>query len=234
MQNRVTYKFLPTLSGTIRPWRSALLAGILSILLANCAGSSKDDQQNLGALLLGALGGCSIGGVTFQASSSVTCASGTASGTGTLTAVGNSQTKLSVQLTFRLGQSGQLDLVGGSNLSAGGGAVNPGVGIRIGTTAAAAFVGTGVDTATPLLAGGVDATKTFCLELHLDETYAHIIGKAANCPTGTELASAQQLEKDGGTSLGGPSPGANRGWGFILSNATLIGLTVNDNHRFTE
>ncbi len=204
-------------------------------LVTSCTGGSKDDEQALGAVALALLhgGNCVMGGVSFSRAG-VTCAGNGATGTGTLTASGTSQDDLSIQIAFSLGSGGSIQFLGGSNLSAAGGVVNRGIGFQISASATTPLGITGSGTSVAALAGGTDAEKTFCLEMHLAETYGHLGGKAAACPSGTELLSAQALEKEGSTDLGGGAHGSNRGWGFVLSNASIQNITVNASRKFTE
>lgn len=228
-------------SGRIPFGRALHLAGFLLCatgLVTSCTGSSKADDQALGAVALALLSGsnCVMGGVSFS-KAGVVCAGAGATGTGTLTAVGNSQDDLSIEITFSLGSSGSIQFLGGSNLSAAGGIVNRGIGFQI-TAAGTTPLGiTGSGTSVAALAGGTDSAKTFCVEMHLAETYGHLGGKAAACPSGTEAIASLAvggIEKEGNVDLGGGAHGSNRGWGFVLSNASIQSISVNASRKFTE
>ena len=217
----------------VRLCPATLFLALLTVGTLHCSGSSQDDDQARGVALLAALGGCSINGISLSASG-VSCSGGVASGTGTLTAAGPSDHTLSMELQFSLGSGGSLQVLGGSNLSAADGVINRGIGFLINPAAAAPLGITDVGTPALGLAGATDQDQTFCLEIHLDETYGHIVGKPAVCPHGTEASGSQALDKDGDDDPGGGAHGANRGWGFILTNASVRSIALNAGRRFTE
>ena len=214
--------------------RTAAAAAALAILTAfQCSGSAQKDSQDLGAIVLGAVGGCVLGGISFSAVTAA-CSYGTASGSGTLTANGPSGETISAELTFALGAGGSIHLLAGANPSANEGVVNRGMGVSIssGGTRPLGISGAGADV--PELKGGVSTDTTLCLEIHVDEIFGHIMGRTGFCPTATEAASAQPLMKAGTVDLGGGTHGSNRGWGFVLSNATIRSMVPSDGRKFTE
>lgn len=189
---------------------------LLALLLFNQCSLLKKPENNDDtalALLLGISAGCVIGGQTFTPSAGVTCSGGTASGTGTLTAVGDKD-EVFMQITPSIGAAGFLRVF----TYAPSGNITHASSVSVNISAAGQmsnhqnFSGIGV----PFSTSG----STFCLEFHGE--HDHILYKNAACSatTGDEAEFTRT--------------GSQEAWGFELNNATLSNVTFFYEGRLTE
>jgi len=194
--------------------RTFLLLALL--LFSQCSLLNKpedNDGDTALALLLGISAGCVIGGQTFTPSTGVTCSGGTASGTGTLTAVGNKD-EVFMQITPSIGAGGYLRVFAYSP----SGNITDASSVSVNISDAGQmsnhqnFSGIGV----PFSTSG----STFCLELHGE--HDHILYKNAACSATT------------GAEAGFTKTGSQEAWGFELNNATLSNVTFFSEGRLTE
>ncbi|PKL34433.1 MAG: hypothetical protein CVV45_03290 [Spirochaetae bacterium HGW-Spirochaetae-10] len=154
-----------------------------------------------------------IGGQAFTPSAGVTCSGGTASGTGTLTAVGNKD-EIFMQITPSIGAAGFLRVF----TYAPSGNITDASSVSVNISAAGQmsnhqnFSGIGV----PFSTSG----STFCLEFHGE--HDHILYKNATCSatTGDEAEFTRT--------------GSQEAWGFELNNATLSNAIFFSEGRLTE
>lgn len=190
---------------------------LLSLLLFSQCSLLNKPENNDGdtalALLLGISAGCVIGGQAFTPSAGVTCSGGTASGTGTLTAVGNKD-EVFMQITPSIGAAGFLRVF----TYAPSGNITDASSVSVNISAAGQmsnhqnFSGIGV----PFSTSG----STFCLEFHGE--HDHILYKNATCSatTGDEAEFTRT--------------GSQEAWGFELNNATLSNAIFFSEGRLTE
>lgn len=190
---------------------------LLSLLLFSQCSLLNKPENNDGdtalALLLGISAGCVIGGQAFTPSAGVTCSGGTASGTGTLTAVGDKD-EVFMQITPSIGAAGFLRVF----TYAPSGNITHASSVSVNISAAGQmsnhqnFSGIGV----PFSTSG----STFCLEFHGE--HDHILYKNAACSatTGDEAEFTRT--------------GSQEAWGFELNNATLSNVTFFSEGRLTE
>jgi hypothetical protein len=181
--------------------RAFLLTALL--LFSQCSILNKpedNDDETALALLLGLSAGCVIGGQTFIPSAGVTCAGGTASGTGTLEAA-RGKDEIFMQITPSIQNGGYLRIF--AYAPAGNITHSSSVGVKI-------------------LPGGqmsqhqhIDPFSTtgttFCLEFHGE--HDHILYKNAACSVTT------------GTKKDFTRTGSQEAWGFELNNASLGNVT---------
>lgn len=190
---------------------------LLSLLLFSQCSLLNKPENNDGdtalALLLGISAGCVIGGQAFTPSAGVTCSGGTASGTGTLTAVGDKD-EVFMQITPSIGAAGFLRVF----TYAPSGNITHASSVSVNISAAGQmsnhqnFSGIGV----PFSTSG----STFCLEFHGE--HDHILYKNAAC---SAVAGAE---------AGFTRTGSQEAWGFELNNATLSNAIFFSEGRLTE
>ena len=208
--------------------QSILVALLLSpVSLINCGSlleSDSDDNEGVALLAAALVSQCSIGGVNFVASGGVSCSLNNASGTGTLTAVQNRTDFVSMLLNFQLNASNaSLSLVGGQNPA--NGTVSSGSNGEIQITP---LVSKKPQDAGAGAAGASTTAQSWCLEMHLQETPVHVmIDQVAACTAKAATSATYENDANGSGSAGGA-------WGFVLNNATITGITLNNQKLFTE
>lgn len=191
---------------------------LLSLLLFSQCSLLNKPENNDGdtalALLLGISAGCVIGGQAFTPSAGVTCSGGTASGTGTLTAVGNKD-EVFMQITPSIGAGGYLRVF--AYAPSGNITHSSSVGVNISATGVMSdyrnFSGGGV----PFTSG---PSATFCLEFHGE--HDHILYKSGTC------------SGDADDEAFFSKTASQETWGFELSNATITSLTVFSDSQINE
>lgn len=183
--------------------RTFLLLALL--LFSQCSLLNKpenNDDDTAMALLLGLSAGCVIGGQTFTPSAGVTCSGGTASGTGTLTAVGNKD-EIFMQITPSIGAGGYMRIF--AYAPAGNITDASSVGVNISAT--------GTMTNYQNFADAINLTATtFCIEFHGEHDHTLHTGAACSAVLGSEA--------------GFTKTGSQEAWGFELNNATLSNNVV--------
>lgn len=186
---------------------------LLAMLLFNQCSLLKKPENNDDtalALLLGISAGCVIGGQAFSPSAGVTCSGGTASGTGTLTAVGNKD-EIFMQLSPSIGAGGYLRVF----------AYAPSGNITDASSVAVNISDAGTMTDFQHFDDAINLTgSTFCLEFHGDHNHTLHTNAACSAVAGAEAA----FQKTG----------SQEAWGFELNNATLSNVTFFSEGRLTE
>lgn len=187
---------------------------LLSLLLFSQCSLLNKPEDNDGdtalALLLGISAGCVIGGQAFTPSAGVTCSGGTASGTGTLTAVGNKD-EIFMQLSPSIGAGGYLRVF----------AYAPSGNITHSSSVSVNISDDKVMRNHLNFNDSIDLTGSiFCLEFHGE--HEHILYKNAACSAVAGAEAAFQ------------KTGSQEAWGFELNNATLSNVTFFSEGRLTE
>lgn len=187
---------------------------LLSLLLFSQCSLLNKPENNDGdtalALLLGISAGCVIGGQAFTPSAGVTCSGGTASGTGTLTAVGNKD-EIFMQLSPSIGAGGYLRVF----------AYAPSGNITHSSSVSVNINDAGVMTEDQNFGDSINLTgSTFCLEFHGDHNHTLHTNAACSAVAGAEA--------------GFTRTGSQEAWGFELNNATLSNVTFFSEGRLTE
>jgi hypothetical protein len=187
---------------------------LLSLLLfSQCSLLNKpqnSDGDTALALLLGISAGCVIGGQAFTPSAGVTCSGDTASGTGTLTAVGNKD-EVFMQLSPSIGAGGYLRVF--AYAPSGNITDTSSVSVNISDAGVISNHQNFLDTFSQT---GI----TFCLEFHGE--HDHILYRNAACST------------TAGSEAGFTKTGSQEAWGFELNNATLSNASFFSEGRLTE
>lgn len=202
-------------------------AALCAASLLQCGsllGSADDgDEESLALLAVAFASQCSLGGVSFAASG-VACGLSGASGTGTLTALQSQTSFVSMLVNFQLlNSSGSLSLVAGLNPSRGVATQNVGGELAVSTTVSKKPQDAGAGAA-----GAGTTAQTWCFEIHVDESPTHaILDQTGNCTAKSATAASYENDANGPSRDGGL-------WGFVLNNATITGITVNDRKLFTE
>lgn len=203
-----------------------ILIAMLAVSLLQCSALTKSDTNNDDALALLAAAftaQCSLGGVSFTASGP-TCNIAGASGTGTLTAAQFQTSFVSMLVNFQLlDANGSIALVTGLNPSLGVATQNVGGELLITSAVSKKPQDAGAGAA-----GAGTTAQAWCLEIHVDENPTHaILDQTGTCTAKAATAATYENDANG--------PGQNGGmWGFVLNNATITGITVNDRKLFTE
>ena len=172
-------------------------------------------------------GGCSLGGVCFEADAGITCENGQASGTGTLATPYESDNFVSLQANVSLDAGGSLDF-------------NTGVSQNVSTRSSGiSIVLTGQsqwfeDTASGDLGAGVPApgqntTQTYCMESRVAE--GRVILRREACPDAVIDPEKDSVTEEESTRVDSKT---GRKWGFLLKNATISGITGNANEQFSD
>ena len=187
---------------------------LLSLLLFSQCSLLNKPENNDGdtalALLLGISAGCVIGGQAFTPSAGVTCSGGTASGTGTLTAVGNKD-EIFMQLSPSIGAGGYLRVF----------AYAPSGNITHSSSVSVNINDAGVMTEDQNFGDSINLTgSTFCLEFHGDHNHTLHTNAACSAVAGAEA--------------GFTRTGSQEAWGFELNNATLSNAIFFSEGRLTE
>lgn len=187
---------------------------LLSLLLFSQCSLLNKPENNDGdtalALLLGISAGCVIGGQAFTPSAGVTCSGGTASGTGTLTAVGNKD-EIFMQLSPSIGAGGYLRVF----------AYAPSGIITHSSSVSVNINDAGVMTEDQNFGDSINLTgSTFCLEFHGDHNHTLHTNAACSAVAGAEA--------------GFTRTGSQEAWGFELNNATLSNAIFFSEGRLTE
>ena len=190
--------------------RTFLLLALILFSQCSLLNKPESNDDTALALLLGLSAGCVIGGQTFTPSAGVSCSGGTASGTGTLTAVGDKD-EVFMQLSPSIGAGGFLRVFtyapSGNITDASSVSVN---------ISAAGRMSNHQNFDVPFSTSG----STFCLEFHGE--HDHILYKNAACSATT------------GDEAGFTRIGSQEAWGFELNNATLSNVTFFSEGRLTE
>lgn len=187
---------------------------LLSLLLFSQCSLLNKPENNDGdtalALLLGISAGCVIGGQAFTPSAGVTCSGGTASGTGTLTAVGNKD-EIFMQLSPSIGAGGYLRFF----------AYAPSGNITHSSSVSVNINDAGVMTEDQNFGDSINLTgSTFCLEFHGDHNHTLHTNAACSAVAGAEAEFTRT--------------GSQEAWGFELNNATLSNAIFFSEGRLTE
>lgn len=187
---------------------------LLSLLLFSQCSLLNKPENNDGdtalALLLGISAGCVIGGQAFTPSAGVTCSGGTASGTGTLTAVGNKD-EVFMQISPSIGAGGYLRVF----------AYAPSGNITHSSSVSVNINDAGVMTEDQNFGDSINLTgSTFCLEFHGDHNHTLHTNAACSAVAGAEA--------------GFTRTGSQEAWGFELNNATLSNAIFFSEGRLTE
>lgn len=187
---------------------------LLSLLLFSQCSLLNKPENNDGdtalALLLGISAGCVIGGQAFTPSAGVTCSGGTASGTGTLTEVGNKD-EVFMQISPSIGAGGYLRVF----------AYAPSGNITHSSSVSVNINDAGVMTEDQNFGDSINLTgSTFCLEFHGDHNHTLHTNAACSAVAGAEA--------------GFTRTGSQEAWGFELNNATLSNAIFFSEGRLTE
>lgn len=171
--------------------------------------NKKDNNDDALALLLG-ISACVIGGQAFIPSAGVTCSNGSASGTGTLTAVGDKD-EIFMQLSPSIKAGGYLRVF----------AYAPSGNITDSSSVAVKISDAGVMTEDQNFGDSINLTgSTFCLEFHGEHNHTLHTNAACSAVAGAEA--------------GFTRTGSQEAWGFELNNATLSNVTFFSEGRLTE
>lgn len=186
---------------------------LLALLLFNQCSLLKKPENNDDtalALLLGISAGCVIGGQAFSPSAGVTCSGGTASGTGTLTAVGNKD-EVFMQISPSIGAGGYLRVF----------AYAPSGNITDASSVGVNISDAGTMTDFQNFNDSINLTGSiFCLEFHGDHNHTLHTNAACSAVAGAEA--------------GFTRTGSQEAWGFELNNATLSNAIFFSEGRLTE
>ena len=206
---------------------------VAALFSANCSGVLGSDDDNnddelaafalLAATGLAGTAPCTLGGTTFT-NVGTTCAGTVAAGSGTLPAASLVTDDLSVELTFTLNSaSSSVFLIGGANPS-NDLAVNSNPELQITPTVSKQPA----DSAAGAAGATAGITTTWCVEIHLDETPAHVILDQSSCSF--KATSSTTYDDDDTASA------INNGgrWGFVINDASISALTINDSLRITD
>lgn len=223
--NTVSY-FLHGFKNATKPCRAILLA--LSLLFLSCvqAGlineNGEEDTEHLVAILLLAIQPCTIGGYSFS-KSGLDCTLNGASGSGTLTALAAKNEFVSFTLDFQLYDTGSsIQVVTGGTPETDSTTANY---YKI-MTGATELVGV-TSTSAGVTAGTSD--QSWCFETHFEENPDHMIFD--NYPCASKAVSSAQKDAEG-TGVTRDTTGGT--WGFVLTNAGITGLFVNQAEVFSE
>lgn len=218
----------------MRYLREIIFTIILATIQLQCSALLKNEKHREDALFSLILPppsarSCWLGGQTFLATGSVTCTEGTATGTGLLTAATDSPSVLSVQLSFKLNEGGELRLYGAGNRAA-----LPTTSAFYsftpkGSTAYHFDSTTGVDVG---YVAGTD-TVTYCLEINTVEAPPHLRAANTLCPT-TTSSIADATFNSNAVGLPGTAAARGTGWGIQLSSATVQALIPSREEKFAE
>lgn len=230
-----------------RVFRLAVLCTALAPLSCGALISQKsdDDSQTLAAALAAAalLGqSCTLGGVTFTAGSGVTCANGTASGTGTLTASTNNAHEQVVQFSSTIQSGGKVDYVSEASSSA----LTDGAFIRLstgGNSASSPNRSASKTFNTAFAAPSAGVSETYCLQIHIHSGNAESYALKTSCPTNAMSGAAgdscsasffnwQATTCTGASGSTAGGTGAGQKWGFVLQNAAITSVSIPASARF--
>ena len=182
----------------------------------------EEDTLHLLTNLLLAIQPCKIGDYSFS-KNGPQCLTNGATGSGTLTALGTKSDFVSMTLGFQLSDTNSsLQIVTGGVPENNSTIAN----YFLMTPDSTALVGV-TSTKANVTAG--NANQSWCFETHFSESPDHLVLDNYPCSKKSISAALQDAEGQGITrdTSGGP-------WGFVLHNASLTGLIVNDSEVFSE
>lgn len=197
--------------------------------------SRGNDKQDEGSFLSSILlGQCSIGGQNFSVAGGIICTNGSASGSGSLTAISDGRDDHGMQAIFSLNAiDSQIDFVAAGNRAD---LASTGHGFKFTLTSVNAH-GPGGLPFSPNIAALVpviNAQKTVCMEIHSLEADVHMVIDDRPCPPGQQdMTSPPVTYESGGVLTNGAKNG--QGWGIInIRNAVLFSLNVRSQRIYCE